>query len=324
MRDVAVVGLGLIGGSLLRRLADGWSVVGYDHDPAARAAAGAAGFRVTPTIEVAVASADLVVVAVPVPQLPALLPGLAVAMRAEAVLTDVASVKRPVHELVSRVAPRIRFVGGHPMAGTERSGFGASDRDLFAGAPWVLCLDGAEADPRPWLAVAEVVTRIGARVVPTTAAEHDDAVARISHLPHVLAAVLAEIGAAGGPLALRLAAGSFRDGTRVAATRPELSAAMCVANADALTPVVTEALGRLAAFQDELSDRESATGAFRHGYVARTGWQDRADDTGDEVTTDPASPALRTWLAELGRSGGYLDAVTAETLRGWSPRAYRQ
>ena len=112
-----------------------------------------------------------------------------------------------------------RFVGGHPMCGTERSGHAAVDPALFSGARWALCLEPGTELPR-WLRVAEVALAVGAEVVPVTAAEHDDAVAAISHVPTCWPPRSPPPPAEAGPLALALAAGSFRDGTRVIGSDP--------------------------------------------------------------------------------------------------------
>ena len=146
-------------------------------------------------------------------------------------LTDAVSVKVAVADAVDRYAPRARYVGGHPMAGTAESGWAAGDAELFTGAAWVVAADdGLDLDV--WRDVAELAWACGARVVPAAADEHDLAVARVSHLPHLLAAVLAAVGAGepGDDLPLALAASSFADGTRVAGTRPELVLAMCEGN----------------------------------------------------------------------------------------------
>ncbi|MCX6467224.1 MAG: prephenate dehydrogenase/arogenate dehydrogenase family protein, partial [Pseudonocardiales bacterium] len=137
----------------------------------------------------------------------------------------------------------------HPMAGTSESGWAAGSATLFVDAAWVVAADdGLDLDV--WRDVAELAWACGARVVPAAADEHDLAVARISHLPHLLAAVLAAVGAAGDDdLTLSLAAGSFADGTRVAGTRPELVLAMCEGNRDALLSAVDDALGRLGAMR---------------------------------------------------------------------------
>src|SRR5436305_382876 len=154
----------------------------------------------------------VVVLAVPLPAMASALDDLAVA--SDATITDLGSVKTSVlAELGARYGGR--FVGGHPMCGTERSGHEATDPRLFAGARWAVCLE-PDTDLARWLRVAEVALQAGAEVVPVTAAEHDDAVAAISHVPHLLAAALAAQAGEAGPLALNLAASSFRDGTRVA------------------------------------------------------------------------------------------------------------
>ena len=124
-----------------------------------------------------------------------------------------------------------RFVGGHPMAGTAHSGWAAGDARLFVGAPWVVSVDD-DVDPGVWAQVMHLALDCGAVVVPARSDEHDAAAAAISHLPHLLAEALA-VTAGDVPLAFALAAGSFRDGTRVAGTAPDLVRAMCEANSGA-------------------------------------------------------------------------------------------
>ncbi len=250
---VAIVGLGLIGGSLFLRLAEAGAIArGYDTDAATREAARAAltgradvagrdSAQVTGTLDEAVADAHLVVLAVPLPAVGPVLDAVAATGYA-GLLTDVTSVKAPVRTLARDRCPAATWVGGHPMAGRESSGFGAADAALLDGCAWVLCLED-DTDLDAWLRLAGWVTRLGARVLPATADGHDAAVARVSHVPHLVAAALARAAGAAGPPALALGAGSFRDGTRVAATRPELVAAMCGGNAEA----VAAALDRLLA-----------------------------------------------------------------------------
>ena len=219
---VGVVGLGQLGGSLAAALvAAGRDVSGWDVDPVAREAARARGVRIAQELS------GVVVLAVPLPAMAVALDGLDV--DPDATVTDLGSVKVQVAaELGARY--RHPYVGGHPMCGTERSGPDAVDPGLFAGARWALCLEPGTELPR-WLRVAEVALDVGAEVVPVTAAEHDEAVAAISHVPHLLAAALAAAAAEAGPLALALAAGSFRDGTRVIATDPGFVTAMVTGNA---------------------------------------------------------------------------------------------
>ncbi len=243
-----MIGMGLIGGSMVRALAAaGHRVLGYDADPAVRATARTAAARVpstarwqvTANVRDAVAPASLVVVAVPLPAVPRVLDELAGAGYT-GLVTDVTSVKGPVQMLVDQRLHRRHnrlagFVGGHPMAGRETSGFDASDEPTCSTAAPGCCASRPASRRCPTgSTLAELVTSLGARAVPATAEEHDRAVAAISHVPHLLAAALADL-TADDPLAAALGAGSFRDGTRVAATRPELIAAMCGGNA-AATP----------------------------------------------------------------------------------------
>ena len=133
-------------------------------------------------------------------------------------LTDVTSVKGAVLDEVKTVGLLDRFVGGHPMAGTAQSGWAAGSEKLFFGAAWVLSVDD-HVDPDVWATVMDLALDCGAIVVPARSDGHDAAAAAISHLPHLLAEALAAT-AADVPLAFSLAAGSFRDGTRVAAFQP--------------------------------------------------------------------------------------------------------
>lgn len=313
--SVAVVGLGLIGGSLLRRLGPSHGVRGYDLDPATRAAAADAGFTTVASLEDAVAGADMVVLATPLPAFAELVPAVAKVAGAGTLLTDVASVKVAPRELVRAHAAGLRYVGGHPMAGTERSGFEAGDAHLFDGAPWVLCLE-EETAVADWLELGRLIGGLGCRVVPATAREHDVAVARISHLPHVLAGALA--GNVTGELARKLAAGSFRDGTRVAGTRPELTAAMCDGNRDALADELDAVLARLAEARDALRGGDSLLPLFAEGYAARQRWVGFGMG-GTEVVLDAGARTLRADLLELGRAGGHLDTIGVRALHGWRP-----
>ena len=145
-------------------------------------------------------------------------------------LTDVTSVKGAVLDAVTTAGLQARFVGGHPMTGTAHSGWEAGHARLFVGAPWVISVDD-HVDPAVWSTVLQLALDCGSVVVPARSDEHDAAAAAISHLPHLLAEALA-VTAGEVPLAFALAAGSFRDGTRVAGSAPDLVRAMCEANAE--------------------------------------------------------------------------------------------
>jgi prephenate dehydrogenase len=317
--NVAVIGMGLIGGSLLRALAAaGHWVIGYDLDPSTRGMARTAAaqapkesrWQVSASIADAVASADLVVIATPLTAVAHVLDEVAGAGFA-GLVTDVVSVKEPVRELVARVGLRgaglrlAGYVGGHPMAGKETAGFAATDPGLFHGCAWVLCLD-QETSLDDWLALARLVTSLGARVVPATAEDHDHAVAAVSHVPHLLAVALAT--AIGEPLAGSLAAGSFRDGTRVAGSAPELIASMCGGNAGPVLDALDAVLGQLDDVRDAL-ESDDPIGAVRRwaapAHTARTNWP-----YGWGAPRQlPASPEH---LLALGRDGGWVTAVSSD------------
>ncbi len=289
---VSVVGLGQLGGSLAAALvAAGREVTGWDVDPAARAAAADRGVRISRDVD------GVVVLAVPLPAMSGALDELTVGP--EATVTDLGSVKVPV---LRDLGPRWghRFVGGHPMCGTERSGHEATDPALFAGARWVACLE-PDTDLARWLRVAEVALAAGAEVVPVPAAEHDVAVAAISHVPHLLAAALAEAAAEAGPLALSLAAGSFAGATRVLRGDPGFVTAMVEGNAGP----TGAALGRVLAHLDRPWPELVADG---HAVVTRAAGR-----------RDVRVPLDRAALLAVGRAGGALTRRRAAFLEGWVP-----
>ncbi len=186
------------------------------------------------------------------------------------------------------------------MCGTERSGHAATDPELFAGARWAVCLEEDTELPR-WMRVAEVALAVGAEVVPVTAAEHDDAVAAISHVPHLLAAALARAAADAGPLALSLAAGSFASGTRVIGSDPAFVTAMVEANAGP----TAEALARV------LAHLERPWPALVDGGHAVV--------TGETGRRDVRVPLERAALLAVGRSGGTVTRRFPAFLEGWVP-----
>lgn len=301
---VAVIGLGMVGGSVARRLARTHDVAGWDVDPMTRELAAAAGLAVADSPEESAAGADIAVVATP----PAAIPTVLSALSATdcRVSTDVGSVKSSVLAAARAVGIGGRFVGGHPMAGTEHTGFAAGDPALLDGAAWVLCVED-DTDLAAWLRTAELVTGAGCHVVPCSARQHDDAQARISGLPHLLASALAVAGADGGPLAGALAAGSFRDGTRVAGSRPHLTAALCDGNGPALARVLEDTLARLDEAKQALRRGGSIHSLATAGHAARLAWADPAASIAEQL--DAAAKTLRTDLLDLGAAGGAVHAV---------------
>nr|WP_246858133.1 prephenate dehydrogenase [Corynebacterium sp. sy017] len=299
-RPVCIIGLGLIGGSLLRSLTQqNIPAYGFNRSPSGAKAARKDGFdassHLIETLERAEKDNALIVLATPMPAIDSLLADIAT-YAPSCGFTDVVSVKTEVYNLVCKHNMQDKYVGGHPMAGTANSGWSASVDDLFRGAAWVITFDHAvDAQDKPskawislWNDVAAMALAVGAEVIPARVAQHDAAVARISHLPHLLAETLAIIGDNGGALSLSLAAGSFRDGTRVAGTEPSLVQAMCETNASALLTALDEALSLLSDTRQQLlkdspSIHELADAGYRSRirYEARSGARD----------TDSVSPA---------------------------------
>ncbi len=302
---VVVVGLGLIGGSLAQVLAPHVHVVGVDIDAATRAVAFADGIEVFDEVGPAVAANALVVVAVPVTEMAAVFDELG--GYGDIVVTDVASVKQPVVDLARRA--KLQFVGGHPMAGREVAGYGAASDSLFSGARWALCIEPATALADVF-AVAEVVLATGAAVVPTLAVDHDRAVAGVSHLPHVVAAALAGRSAddRARELLLALAAGSFRDATRVARSPAKFWAGIVGENASNLTGVVRDFAAELAAVADaiERQDRETVEAFFDRGVRGRVELEQRTAvaTTFEIATADLERTSTASDLVALGLRGG--------------------
>ncbi|ALG83440.1 prephenate dehydrogenase [Gordonia phthalatica] len=286
-RPVCVLGLGLIGGSLLRRLADtGVRAFGYNRGAATVDAAAAAGYAASgdlhATLRQAAEQDAIIVLATPFTALTAMVEAVRDTAPA-CLLTDVVSVKEEVACLVERIHPNGRYVGGHPMAGTSHSGWAATDPSLFEGAMWMVTThDDTAADD--WLAVAGIARAAGAYVVPAANDAHDRAAAAISHNPHLTAAVTAAVGAGESDLALRLAAGSFRDGTRVAGTAPELQRAMLEANSISLLNTLSETIDRLVAARDALRDHGSVSVLVEAGHRARLKYEAIAGADPEPIT----------------------------------------
>jgi len=239
--SVGVVGLGLIGGSLLRALGG----AGYDADPAVRAAAAAEGFEVAGELA-ALEGCELILVAVPPARTAAVLEQVLDAVPA-AHVADTASVKAglPRHE---------RLVGAHPMAGAETAGWAASTAVLLQGAPWAACPAGE--DLAPLLALSAAVDALGGRLVACTPEDHDAAVARTSHVPHLAAQALAGLVAEGG-LHAALAGTAFRDMTRVARSDAGLWTEILAANREACLAGIDELVARLGVLRAALGDEDA-------------------------------------------------------------------
>ncbi|WP_296111103.1 prephenate dehydrogenase [uncultured Corynebacterium sp.] len=346
-RPLCILGLGLIGGSLMRDAQTaGWPVFGWNRSEKTVTRARRDGYDVSADLEATLRRAEeadaLLILGVPMPALSFLLD--AISQHAPTCgFTDVTSVKQEVHDLVEAKGMSDRFVGGHPMAGTANSGWQATMHGLFRGAVWVVTYDNArelagasgagaagggaisraagagsstagaaanaDADAiskrwlDTWVRVVGLAEEVGASVIPAIARRHDSAVGRVSHLPHILAEALAVAGDSGGPLSLSLAASSFRDGTRVAGTDPDLVRAMVENNRPAVLEALDQTIELLQSAREDIShpDRSLKTLA-EDGHAARGRFEARAGRNKGDAPNRPiirVRPGAPGWLDQL-------------------------
>jgi len=240
IQRLTIVGVGLLGGSVAKAVRSGGlarEIVGVGRDEARLGTALRDGAldRVTTDLEAGVRDADFVLLAVPVLAVEALLPRVWWAAPDGATVTDVASTKAGIVRVADQLAARraLAFVGSHPMAGSERSGYGVARADLFQAAT-VILTPTDRTEPRAVKAVTEFWEAMGARVSALDAPTHDQAVAAISHLPHLVACALVDGVTRFEPAALELAARGFKDTTRIAASDPDVWTEIFLANRAAL------------------------------------------------------------------------------------------
>ena len=261
---VRIVGTGLLGTSIGLALGGGSKVLLDDPSPTALALARDLGAGV---VDDGGTAPDLVVVAAP-PDVTARVVAEQLHSHPQATVTDVASVKLGVVEqLGSRGADLRRYVGGHPMAGRERSGPVASRADLFMGRPWVIC-PAPETEPDRVEQVRRLATALGAAVVTMGPAEHDAAVALVSHVPQVAASLVAARLTRASEPAVSLAGQGVRDVTRIAGSDPTLWAQILSANAGPVTEVLRE-------LRADLDDVIEALAALGSETAGRRAWPAR-------------------------------------------------
>lgn len=312
---ICVLGTGLIGASLGLRLAatsPQASVVGWDIDQeqARIALDRGAVTEIAESPQAAVRDAGVVVVAVPVDGMPPLFASLAPHIPSEAVVTDVGSTKTAV-VAAGESALGARFVGGHPMAGSERHGAAAADPELFEDAWWILTPTEATSSGA-YRRVAAVVTSLGAKPIAVAPQVHDDLLARLSHLPQLAASAVVDVARSQidqGSL-LGLAAGGFRDVTRIAASDPDLWVAIIRSNVQAV-------LDALEGMEQRLGDlrRDIAGGSWDsvHTFLdqarrARLELFAKSVYTGDPVALTLLIPDRPGVLAEVTTAAGELGA----------------
>lgn len=324
---MAVIGTGLVGASIglaVRRAGVCRRVAGYDVDAAELATAVERGAVTDPvgSAAEAAADADVVWLAVPVSAVEAMAAEVGPAMRAGAILSDSASVKsRVVEALQASAPPRVHVIGGHPMAGSAETGAAHASAELFVGATWLLT-PTTHTDPEAYRRLHGMVAALGARVIAVAPERHDLLVAVVSHLPQLAATTLMNLAAdrardehAG---LLLLAAGGFRDATRVAASNPDLWSEICAENREAIVAVLDEYRDRVEALRTSLAkaDDERLRGELAAARAARRDLPRKTVPEGALVELRLAVPDRPGVLAEVtttvGRAGVNIEDLAIE------------
>lgn len=298
-----VVGVGLIGGSIARALRDrGWTVHGLDHDMATAEHAVDLGVLDGVGLD---PEAEITFVATPVRSVAeAAAKALA---ETSGIVTDVGSVKGPI---VAAVDDK-RFVGGHPMAGSEQEGVDGADGALFEGATWVLTPTAA-TDDSAYTRLRSVVSSLGAEVLALDPQRHDELVAVVSHVPHLTAVSLMRIAAERADehaALLRLAAGGFRDMTRIASGHPGIWPDICVENSTAIVEGLDRLIGALRSVRDQVAneDTDGLLADLSRARAARVnlpGRYTRPSDLAEVRIPVPDRPAV---IAEIATLAGELN-----------------
>jgi prephenate dehydrogenase len=259
---LGIIGVGLIGGSVgLAAGYSGWEVVGVDTPEVLDNATQSGAIHRASTLK-EVREADLVVLAAPISKVTDLLGDLT---PTNALITDVASAKSAIVRRAESL--KLRFVGGHPMAGSQLSGVANASSNLFEGARYFLT-PTSRTDPEDYREVAGFVRELGAVPTAVDPEKHDLLMAALSHLPHLMAAALLKVASDISPEALSFAGPSFRDLTRVGASNPELWSDILAENAPALGEALAAFAGAMAQLGSEIKDRESMEGRFRQAREA--------------------------------------------------------
>lgn len=267
---IALIGIGLIGGSIALAIRDRWPsahIVGIDTPSVLTHARTSGAIDDGLPSMAALDAADLVVLAAPVRQNARLLTQLPERVAHEALLTDVGGTKRDIVGAARRLPSGARFIGGHPIGGAERGGFGFARRDLFENRPWILTpVPGTDAGALS--ALRSFVTALGARPVVMEPEEHDRVMAFVSHLPQLAASALMDtVGGAVARDGLAVAGRGLADTTRLASSPADVWRDICATNADAISGALDLLIDRLNDLRADLHRGDALEAVF--GGAAR-------------------------------------------------------
>lgn len=256
--QVAIVGFGLIGGSIALAIRERWPsirITAVDRPPVLAHAAGSGAIDRTAKTVADLSGMDLVILAAPVEQNVRLLAEAAAIVGDGGLITDVGGTKRDiVNAACALPGAREAFVGGHPIGGAEQGGFAFARADLFRGRPWILTPNGSTS-PRAVDRLAGFVESLGARPTTMGADEHDRVMAFLSHLPQLTISTLMEVvGEATASSGLRLAGRGLVDSTRLASSPADVWREVCASNAGDIGTALDELIAKLQQLRAGLAD----------------------------------------------------------------------
>jgi prephenate dehydrogenase len=261
---IAIVGLGLIGGSIALAVRERWSsvlITAVDRPPVLAHASSSGAIDRAASSVADIGPVDLIVLAAPVRQNVELLPQVMSLRPDGTVVTDVGGTKRDIVSAAAALpSGGTAFVGGHPIGGAERGGFGFARPDLFRGKPWIFTpTQPAAAMER----LFEFARGMGARPVTMDAEAHDRVMAYVSHLPQLTASVLMEVvGRAASSDGLRFAGRGLTDSTRLASSPASVWREICAANADDIGPAIDALIARLSDLRADLQSGRTVDEVF--------------------------------------------------------------
>lgn len=261
---VAILGLGLIGGSIALAARQIWPkglVIAVDHKDVLEQAMVRHAIDVASEEPYVISEADIVILAAPVRQNLELLAQLGDHVTGQAVVTDVGSTKRAIVEAARDLAPRFTFIGGHPLGGAARGGFEFARADLFKGRPWIFT-PHTDASGEALEKLFSFVSAMGAAPTTMGAAEHDRLLAFLSHLPQLTASALMDaVGEAAGG-SLPLAGRGLVDTTRLASSPAGIWRDIAATNADEIRLALDALIARLMELRDGLEDGDAIERLF--------------------------------------------------------------
>ncbi len=358
---IGIIGLGLIGGSIALKLSEKMAVAGYDIDPSTINIANSMGIAMLPSIDDVMAYADVILICTPIGSFPEIVQLLVSAWQRRSaqfpstppIVADTCSVKRYIHEWAGQLRNvGIPFIGTHPMAGKHTNGIVNAQADIFEGHTWAVSITDS-INLTALLTISEIILSTGSTLVPVDPITHDKSVALVSHLPHVIAAIMSLLLQSDelSTLDRSLVAGSFDDVTRVAGSPPELTSQMCAANIDMLTKSLQRFSTEIERVGHGLADLEYAPGHLNdlfteahrsysqlhagisgkysnehHGYGTYSNGNPDTVSSHSAIFTLDDPQTLTNWMLGLGRDGGrivdisYLDAtenlIKGATIKG--------